>query len=210
MGRPAANRFDVDTPTRILDAAEHAFAIAGLAGAKLADIAGVAGIRRPSLLYHFTSKERLYGAVVERAFEVLTLTLTEAMEGEGGFEVRLHRTLDRFVEFLDGRPYLARLVVRQMIDGGSPGQLILLEQIGPLLDRVQRFIVSEGEGRLRPEVDVRAAILTVCSGVLVRAASGPLREPLWGAETAPGWVDPTWPLTESLLFDPMPSSGEPK
>ena len=77
MGRPPASRFEIDTPTRILDAAEHAFAIAGLAGARLADIAGAAGIRRPSLLYHFSSKERLYGAVVERAFAVLTDTLTQ-------------------------------------------------------------------------------------------------------------------------------------
>jgi AcrR family transcriptional regulator len=197
MGRPSANRFDVDTPTRILDAAEHAFAIAGLAGAKLADIAGAAGIRRPSLLYHFTSKERLYGAVVERAFDVLGATLVQAMEGEGDFETRLHRTLDRFVEFLDERPYLARLIVRQMIDGGSPGQAILLEQVGPLLDTVQRFIEREGAGRLRATVDVRNGILTICSGALVRAASGSLREPLWGRQ------DHMWAITEALLF------GEP-
>ena len=84
MARPRTQANAVATPERILLAAEQAFADHGYGPAKLADIARVAGIRRPSLLYHFATKEVLYAAVVSRTFERLGRALAEG----GGRRVR--------------------------------------------------------------------------------------------------------------------------
>lgn len=194
MGRPPAASLRVDTPTRVLDAAELAFSLAGLAGAKLADIAGAAGIRRPSLLYHFASKERLYAAVVERGFDALGEVLAQAMRSEGRFFARLQLVVSAFVDFVDQRPQLARLVVRQMIESDSPGQRILVERVAPLLDDIEAWISREGAEYLRPGVPVRAAILQICSSILLRAASGEIRSRMWGD------VDEDWILVEALFL----------
>jgi len=194
MGRPTAASIEIDTPTRVLDAAEDAFALVGLAGAKLANIATAAGIRRPSLLYHFSTKEGLYSAVVTRGFQALGLALGAAMRSDNDFETRLHLVLDAFVEFLDARPHLARIVCRQLVDGSGPGKEILLQQAAPLLDGVVQFIETHGASRLRPGVSVRAATMQTCASVVLRAASGELRGALWGDD------GDDWAATSSLLF----------
>lgn len=194
MGRPTAASIRIDTPTRVLDAAENAFALVGVAGAKLADIAAAAGIRRPSLLYHFSTKEGLYGAVVTRGFQALGEVLGGAMAIDGDFDERLRLVLSTFVDFLEQRPHLARIVCRQIVDGSGPGKEILLNEVAPLLDRVVHFIERGGADRLRPHIEVRAVTMQICSTVLLRAASGELRIPLWGHS------DDDWSLVEALLF----------
>jgi AcrR family transcriptional regulator len=55
-----------DTKQRILDAAEHLFALEGFRGTSLRDITGRAGVNLAAVNYHFGSKEALLRAVMER------------------------------------------------------------------------------------------------------------------------------------------------
>lgn len=191
MSRQAAAN-DVSTADRILDAAEREFAAVGYAPARLADISARAGIRRPSLLYHFASKELLYRAVVERAFDQLGAQLLQFMTGEGAFEDQLAAVVRSFSSFLEARPTLAPIIVRELIDdpdhdedatrrgGGTPGRTIMLERVVPLLSVVENFLRERGAGSLRPGLPIRAALLQVAGNLLLRSATGSLRVPLWG------------------------------
>jgi TetR/AcrR family transcriptional regulator len=196
MGRPLAGAHDVATPERLLAAAEAEFADLGLRGATLADIARRAGIRRPSLLYHFGSKEALYAAVVERVFGDLGRALADAMARRDEFRPRLRGVVEAFTEFLAARPALGRVVLRELLDGNGPGRAIVVEQVAPLLAVVERFVALEGRGQLRPDLPVRQALMRVVSDVLLRSAAGELRAPLWGD------ADHTWALTEHTFFAP--------
>ena len=66
---PAANR-DLDTESRILDAAHTVFLLRGTAGARMADIAREAGVSRGLLHYYFGTKERLLVEVIRRDNEI--------------------------------------------------------------------------------------------------------------------------------------------
>lgn len=195
MGRPPANAAEQATPERLLDAAEQAFAGAGYGPTRLEDIAAAAGIRRPSLLYHYPSKDSLYAAVVHRAFARLGAVLADAMLRQVPFAERLADVCRGFARFLDVHPAVAHLLVRELVDADGPGRDILLGEVAPLLDVVERFVAREGRGLIRPELPIRAAILQVASGTVLRAASGGLRDPLWGP------VDHAWTLARVLFFE---------
>src|SRR4051812_24154407 len=113
MGRPRANSIDVETPERLLAAAETEFAASGFSRATLKDIAERAGITRPALLYHFDTKEKLYESVVGRAFASLGEIVRSAMAQEGAFEARLRNVVDGFLTYVAVHPALARIVVRE-------------------------------------------------------------------------------------------------
>ncbi len=180
MARPPAAGMDTATRDRILSAAEAEFGRKGFAAARLADVAREAGIRRPSLLYHFPSKDHLYAEVVHRAFSRLGDLLSQAISSPLPFASQLEGVVQGFLAFLDRQPAVAGLVLRELLDGQGPGRPLLLHEVAPLLDVMESFL-HHGEGR--PEGDrsmLRAAILQVVTGSMVRAASGLLREPLWG------------------------------
>ncbi len=182
MGRPRAEENTTSTRQRLLEAAEQEFAEVGFEAAKLADIAARAGIRRPSLLYHFKTKEELYAATVEQAFSRLGAALRATMQAAGDFEARLTATIAGYARFVDDNPNVARLVLRETLHGLGPGGEIVLRQVVPIVDAVEHFVHTEGGRRDGRNPTVRAAILTLATALLVRSAAGTLRDPLWRDE----------------------------
>lgn len=180
MGRPRASTVVVETPERILEAASDAFGRDGFERTRLADVAAAVGIRRPSLLYHFPSKEALYGAVVRRAFARLDDALRASLAVPAEFAVAMDRAAAAYASFLEEHEPIARLILRELIDARGPGAELLLREIVPLLDLMESFVLDAGRDAIAPGLPVRAAILQIAVGALVHAAAGPVRDPLWG------------------------------
>ena len=55
-----------DTRQRLLDIAEQLFAERGFYGVSIAAIASEVGFTKQGLLHYFNSKEKLYGAILQR------------------------------------------------------------------------------------------------------------------------------------------------
>ncbi len=198
MGRPKAKAGQAETSLRLLDAAVAAFGGHSFGAVKLADIAKEAGITRPSLLYHYKSKQLLYSAVVRRVFSDLGQALTDTMARPADFVARVEAIFTRFSAFLRGRPHAARIVMREVLDEQGPGRQLLLEAGVPVLEMVEEFMRREGENYLRPGLPLREALLQVVTAGIVRVAAGPLEAALWGEE------DQTLALARLCLFKEAP------
>lgn len=194
MGRPKSASIEVATEERVLKAAEAEFGRVGFVAARLEDIAAAARITRPSLFYHFASKEQLYAEVVRRAFAGLRAALVASFQAEQPFEQRLEGTVVAYLDFLRAHPQLAAVLLREVLDGRGPGRDLVLAEVVPLIDLVERFIAAEGADLVRPGLPVRGAIMMVIASPLVQVAAGPLREPLWGPQ------DRTVDLARQLFF----------
>ena len=134
----------------ILEVGRRRFADHGFAGTSLNEIADEVGIRRPSLLHHFPSKEALYRAVLVDSFVGWTALVDQAIEGEREGWPQVERMLRAAFQFFEDRPDFVRLVRWSALEGGPVLKDELTVLLKPLFDRGAAFLEREMDaGRLR-------------------------------------------------------------
>jgi AcrR family transcriptional regulator len=107
------------TKGRILAAAEAVFAARGFEGASTREIAAQAGVNISSLHYHWSSKDALYVAVFQDAFDRLTTLVRGALgplAGERRREVVVARVMGELVAFMAEHPTVPKLLVRRLLE----------------------------------------------------------------------------------------------
>ena len=106
------------TRQRALDVAETLFADQGYRSTTLRSIAAEVDIAQPSLYNHFETKDDLYGAVIERAFEPL-LGHLEVFVGSDQAPEHMTELPMAVSRVLVKHPKAAKLIVRELLEGGE-------------------------------------------------------------------------------------------
>src|SRR5215467_816607 len=89
----------LDTRDRVLQVAQQLFAERGYRGTSLRDIAKRIGIKAPSLLHHFPSKQQLYVAVLDRMFEIVEAAAAALEWGPGDRQERMRQAVCDSIDF---------------------------------------------------------------------------------------------------------------
>ncbi len=180
-GRPKTNPRGVPTRDRIIRAAETAFASRGFEGARLEDIAEEAGIRRPSLLYHFDSKEALHKAVLDELFTDLREGLAEVFQPTGVLSTDADVLLHAYRNFMATRPAFPSLVLRGFVEQSGPSRSVFQDHLLPTFTMVEAWL-----GANAPDATLRRALLLVTADSLLRAAAGEAGLGIWPSDPASG------------------------
>jgi TetR/AcrR family transcriptional regulator len=143
------------TRARILAAAIRQFSENGLAGARTEQIAEEAGVNKALLYYYFQSKEKLYVAAIESAFEEVKEDTKAVLSAETSAGERLvQMTLNNF-DHSYSHPSMRTLMQQEMVrlHQGEENQLAAMAQkfFRPIWGMIQKLL-EEGihSGELIP------------------------------------------------------------
>lgn len=139
MNRPQT-RIQQKNSEAILEAALEVFSTYGFRGATLDQIAEVAGLSKPNLLYYFPSKEAMHQALLTRLLDTWLDPLRE-MDAEGEPVEEILGYVRRKVELSRDFPRESRLFANEILQGAP---------------RMREAI----EGDLKRLVDEKAVILS--------------------------------------------------
>lgn len=103
-----------DTEHRIKEAAREVFVQKGYAGARMQDIADLAGINKALLHYYYRSKEKLFNVIFTEIFDDLIKGLISAFVGQVSIEEKIETFIDHYISAMIKSPYIPLFVASEI------------------------------------------------------------------------------------------------
>ena len=125
-----------DTRHRLLDIAEQLFAERGFYGVSIAAIASEVGLTKQGLLHYFNSKEKLYGAIVQRISDDFQDHQREALQASEDPAERLEKFYAALAEPTETNVQRTRLLMRELLDNNERAAKAENWYLRPFLDRL--------------------------------------------------------------------------
>ena len=125
-----------DTRQRLLDIAEQLFAERGFYGVSIAAIASEVRLTKQGLLHYFNSKEKLYGAIVQRISDDFQDHQREALQASEDPAERLEKFYAALAEPTETNVQRTRLLMRELLDNNERAAKAENWYLRPFLDRL--------------------------------------------------------------------------
>jgi AcrR family transcriptional regulator len=174
-----------DRRAQLLGVARRLFARDGYRGASMESIAEAAGVTKPVLYQHFSSKRALYSALLANDLGRLTQELETAFSQADDNEERLRRGFGAYLDFVDRHEDAFRLLFTEALGLDADFQRRVTEFRRWVAARVARIIAAEA-GLPAP----RARALAAAIVGMAEGAAG------W-------WLDERRPLEPGALADEL-------
>lgn len=176
----------VSAQKKFVETALVLFAERGYFGVSLADVAGELALTKQSVLYHFKTKDALYGAVIDDIAKRLDVILEDVMAVTGSPRQRVQAYLARMYAHMQTQPRDARLITRELLDNldrTETGQRWYLKRF---LDVSVALISALPTWQGEPEDRVRAAAYQLIGAVCYFVISDATLAAIWGRKAVDG------------------------
>ncbi|WP_028747682.1 TetR family transcriptional regulator C-terminal domain-containing protein [Rhizobium mesoamericanum] len=134
-------RIQEEKEEQILEAALDVFSVSGFRGSTIDQIAEVAGMSKPNLLYYFRTKEAMHRALIDRVLDTWLEPL-RAFDADGNPESEIRSYIRRKLEMARDFPRESRLFANEMLQGAPHVEDELKGPLKELVDEKAEVIRS--------------------------------------------------------------------
>ena len=168
------------TRQRIFDAARKTFAQKGFAGARMEEIARLAGVNKATIYYHIGDKQTLYGRVVKDIFSGIADHLAQNDDAALPAEERLRGFVRTLAGLIDQNTDLAAIMLREQASGAKHFPDIVARDFLRIIGLITDILAHGAKsGAFKQTTPIIVHLMTV--GTLVFAKmSSPIRSKLAG------------------------------
>jgi TetR/AcrR family transcriptional regulator len=153
-------------------AAGEVFAQSGFAGARVDQIAADAGIHRATLFYYFKDKAEIHQALLTETLMDLQDRLAKPLASDNPAAM-VDRAIETYVDFILERPFVARLLIREVIDRPPGEAREILRVSEPIITEVRKIIRDHSLTTDRPEIEPLHLIVMVSGAMNLLLAAAP-------------------------------------
>jgi len=148
---------------KILDAAEALFAEHGYHGVSVQDIAKAAEVSKANVYHHFSSKEDLYFAVIKNSMQEMNELLNSFGQDESSTIEQISSFSKAHLEHLNQKPQIAKLVLRELLDGSSDRCRALAQDVFSGHFTMLQALVGKAQesGVLKKEMDLDHMVIAL-------------------------------------------------
>lgn len=200
----------LETRAVLLDAAVEAFATRGFDGISIRQLEELAGVKRGLVAYHFTDKEGLWRAAVDRLFLGMAERFGDRLDVFADLPPRdaARAVVRAFVRYSAEHPELNRLMLQECGEASWRVDYIVAEHVRPMLDGLERTVPDAYRllyGTGRGEEAAHRYYLFVGAGAFVFSAEHECRGLFGAAPRSEDFVDRHADLVTDML---IPQEGE--
>ena len=182
-GRPEGAAHREAVRAALLKAARELFAKRDFTAASVREIARAARVNPAMIHYHFGDKDGLYRAMLQESIGPVLQKVQELMDhGSLQSETSIHDALDAVMTMLAREPWVARLIVREVLAEEGPfREQFVREFAAKGGGRVPQLLEREiANGRVRKDLDPTLGALSFMSLALFPFFALPVAEKIFG------------------------------
>jgi len=170
---PKGKEQNRDVRHRILVEATRLFGDHGFKGTSLQAVADAVGLKKPSLLYHFSSKDAIRQEVIESLFSHWKNEIPKLLTAARSGHSRFSSTITALVGFFEEDRSRAKLALREILDRPETIRAIVKEHLRPWAPLLIEYLrMGQQAGVVKATVDPESYLVQVIIMVVGTVAIG--------------------------------------
>jgi len=168
----------VNTSERILDSAKSIFSHRGKHGARMQEIADLAGVNKALLFYYFSSKDKLYEEVMRHIITHIFEDINAVVLSGASPGTKIATVVDTYISYMNDNPYVPGIISSEVASGAETIKKVLsdLKKSGDLtLPQTMINMLIEGKKNdLLRDIDPDQTILSIIGLCIIYFLGKPL------------------------------------